>query len=268
MNNVPKLGRYLLAIPMIVYAPLHFVYPQFVAAIVPPWIPFPLFWTYFTAVAIFAAGVAILFRRYAYIASVLLGIEILLFCILIHGQLLFHITMYPKYIQDLFGDMPNRLINSFKDLGLCGAAFIFAGVESKTWKVNRANELFTLGRFILGLSIVAFGILHFIYPMFAPGIPPMLSSVPFVIPGQASWVYLTSILLFVGGLLILTGEKSRALITWLGVILLLFDLLVWVPQFGKNIGDLYGNWLKDIGVIGGIFILADTIPSKPKPLKV
>jgi len=173
MNDIPKIGRYLLAIPMIVYPPLHFVYPDFVAAIVPPWIPFPLFWTYFTAVAIFAAGVAILLRKYAYIASVLLGIEILLFCILIHGPLLFHISMYPKEVQAIFGELPNRIINAFKDFGLCGAVFLFAGTQSETWKKTGTDIVFVIGRSILAISITGFGVVHFIYPMYAPGIPPM-----------------------------------------------------------------------------------------------
>ncbi len=268
MNNVPKLGRYLLAIPMLVYPALHFVYASFVEAIVPPWIPFHPFWTYFTAVTIFIAGVAILFRKYAYIASLLLGIEILLFVILIHGPLLFHISMYPKEVQGIFGDLPNRIINAFKDFGLCGSVFLYAGTEAESWKAKGTNVPFVIGHFILGVSITAFGVLHFVYPQFAPGIPPMLPTITFIIPGLLFWVYLTGVVLVLDGGTILVGKGTRLMITWLGIILLLFDLLVWVPRFGANPGDLYGNWLKDIGIIGGIFILADTLPVKPKPLTV
>jgi hypothetical protein len=39
-----------------------------------------LFWTYFTAVTIMAAGVSIVFRKYAQLAATLLGIQIFLFC--------------------------------------------------------------------------------------------------------------------------------------------------------------------------------------------
>ena len=46
--------RFLLALPMLAYLVLHFVYTDFVASIVPPWIPCHMFWTYFTAYAIFA----------------------------------------------------------------------------------------------------------------------------------------------------------------------------------------------------------------------
>jgi len=77
-------GRFLLALPMLVYPVLHFVYTDFVASIIPPWIPWHLFWTYFTAVTIMAAGVAIVFKKHAQLAATLLGIEIFLFCALIH----------------------------------------------------------------------------------------------------------------------------------------------------------------------------------------
>lgn len=266
MNNVPKIGRYLLALPMLVYPPLHFIYPVFVAAIVPPWIPFPLFWTYFTAVAIFAAGVAILFRKYAYWASLLLGTEIFLFVILIHGPLLFHISMYPKEVQGIFGELPNRIINAFKDFGMCGAVFLYAGTEAESWKTKGSNIPFVIGSFILGISITAFGVIHFVYPQYAPGIPPMVPTITFIIPGLLFWVYLTGVILVLDGGTILIGKGTRLMIIWLGIILLAFDLLVWGPRFFTQPSELWGNWLKDIGVIGGVFILADTMPIKSKPL--
>jgi hypothetical protein len=39
--------------------------------------------------------------------------------------------------------------------------------------------------------------------------------------------------------------------------IVLFDLLTWVPVFIAQPMQLTGNWLKDIGIAGGAFILAD-----------
>jgi uncharacterized membrane protein len=85
-------GRCLIAAPMLIFPVLHFVYPKFVASIIPPWIPWHMFWTYFTAVTIFAAGLSILFEKHPYWPAALLATEIFLFCVLIHVFLLFHGT--------------------------------------------------------------------------------------------------------------------------------------------------------------------------------
>ena len=39
--------------------------------------------------------------------------------------------------------------------------------------------------------------------------------------------------------------------------IVLFDLLTWVPVFIAQPMQLTGSWLKDIGIAGGAFILAD-----------
>jgi len=256
MNKFLNTGRFFLAVPMLIYPVLHFIYPAFVAAIVPPWIPWHLFWTYFTAITIFAAGVAIVIRRFAYPAAVLLGIEILLFVLIIHGELLFHNSndawaesaLFPKLMSD-------RFINAFKDFGLCGAVFVFAGTLPLVTKTSLQGVLFVAGRIILGLSIAAFGLLHFVYPQYAPGIPPMYADVTFIIPGHLFWVYVTGAGLLATGLIIVAGKETAKLVGWLGVLLLVFDVLVWAPRFGTHPGDLWGNWLKDLGVIGGVIIL-------------
>jgi uncharacterized membrane protein len=263
MNTFFKPGRFLLALPMLIFPVLHFIYPAFVASIIPPWILLHLFWTYFTAVTLFFAGIAIIFRKYGQPVGVLLGIEIFLFCALIHGELLFHGAgdawaesgIFPKLMSD-------RLVNAFKDFGMCGAAFIFAATQPITWKLFTRDKLLLIGRIILAISVAAFGLLHFIYPVYAPGIPPMTTDIGFFIPGHLFWVYSTGALLLVAGLIILIGKETRTLVLWLGALTLLFDILVWVPRFGAHPGDLWGNWLKDLGVIGGIFILADALALK------
>jgi uncharacterized membrane protein len=251
-----KPGRFLLALPMLVYPALHFVYPDFVAGIVPPWIPWHLFWTYFTAVTIMAAGVAIVFRKHAQLAATLLGIEIFLFCALIHVFLVFPRAGDSWAAGAMFGDVPSRWINFPKDLGLSGAAFIFAGTQSESFRKTGRNLLLTLGRLILALCTAWFGVLHFVYPAYAPGLPPMSVKISFPIPGHAFWVYLTAVLLLVLATCLATNWKTREAALVLGLTIMAFDLVTWVPVFFANPSTLTGNWLKDIGVAGGALILA------------
>jgi uncharacterized membrane protein len=249
MDQFPKLGRFLLALPMVVYAVLHFIYASFVATIVPPWIPWHLFWAYFAGAALFASGVAIAIKWHEHLAATLLGAMIFSWVLLIHVFLIFHRPGDAWAERAMFGDLAGKLNNAFKDLGLSGAAFLFAGMAGR-------NTVLALGRFLFGMSITAFGVLHFVYPAFAPGIPPMFTSVSFPIPGHLFWVYLTGAIFFAAGVSILIKRETRLTATVLGLAILVFALLIWVPRFGSNSGDIYGNWLKDIGLAGGALILA------------
>jgi len=264
MDSFLKSGRFLLALPMLIFPILHFIYPSFVASIIPPWIPWHFFWTYFTALTILAAGIAIVIGKYEYVAALLLGTEIFLFVALIHVFLLFHKAGDAWAERPMFGEYPSRVINAFKDFGLFGAVFIFAGTKSQSWRNTRKDNSLVFGRTIVGISITAFGLLQFVYPGHGPGIPPMLNTVVFVFPGREFWAYTTGAALVIAGIFLVIGKETRNLTAYLGVLLLVFDLLVWVPQFFVNPADLYGNWLKDLGIIGGVLILAESLPKKPR----
>jgi uncharacterized membrane protein len=263
MDRFLKLGRFLLALPMLIYPVFHFLYGPGVAMIVPPWIPWRLFWTYFTGVTIIAAGFSILFKRHAHVPAILLGIEIFLFVMLIHVFLIFH-KPGDAWAEHLLvnEDIPGELNNCFKDLGLSGAVFIFAGTQSGAWKTSARDSVFTLGRTILAICILAFGLLHFLYPAFAAGIQPMFESIAFPIPGHVFWVYLSGAAFLAGGIAILMDWQTRLAATSLGVMILFFDLFTWGPRFFAHPGDLAGNWLKDLGVAGGVLILAAALPSR------
>ena len=257
LDGIAKQGRFLLALPMLVYPVLHFVYSGFVASIIPPWIPWHMFWTYFTAITIMAAGVAIVLRKHAQLAATLLGIEILLFCALIHVFLILHKPGDAWAERAMFGDLPSRLINAPKDLGLSGAAFIFAGTQSERWRTSGRDHILTFGRLIFAFCIAAFGVLHFVYPAFAPGIPPMSPKISFPIPGHLFWVYLTGAAFLALAVCVATNWRAREAALLLGLMIVLFDLLTWVPVFIAQPMQLTGSWLKDIGIAGGAFILAD-----------
>jgi uncharacterized membrane protein len=255
-TTIGAAGLYLLAAPMLIYPVLHFIYPDFVASIVPPWIPWRHFWTYFTAVTIFAAGLAIIARKYVYWAAVLLGIEILFFVLLIRVPLLFHSPGNRWAEAKMFGDSPSRVINAFKDFGLCGAVFILAGTQSRAWNLYRRDRLLMTGQSILLISIAAFGLLHFIYPQFAPGIPPMLADIGHPLPGDSLWVYGTAVAFLAMAVAIAANWRTYPLAAVLGALVLAFDLLTWIPNFVVHPMDVTGNWLKDLGIAGGLWVLA------------
>lgn len=255
-----NLGRFLLVLPMLIFPMFHFLNPRGVAFIVPPWIPWHMFWTYFTGTSILAAGLLILFKKHAHIPAILLGIEIFLFVLLIHLFLIFHKPGDVWAQRLLVEDSAGELNNCFKDLGMSGAVFIFAGTQSEAWRVSGRDAVFAIGRTILAVCLVAFGALHFIYPAFAPGIQPMFESVKFPIPGHFIWVYMSGIALLAAGICILINWKTRVAAGSIGIIILFFELMTRVPGFFQHPRGLTGDWLKDLGVIGGALILAGALP--------
>ena len=56
LEKLIPVGSIFFAIMLIVFGIDHFLYYQFVQTLVPSWIPFPLFWTYFAAIALIGAG--------------------------------------------------------------------------------------------------------------------------------------------------------------------------------------------------------------------
>ena len=77
-------GKSALAGFMILCGIEHFMYVEFVASLIPPWIPWHVFWTYFAAVALIAGGLGILLPQTSKLAAVLSGIMILAWVPLVH----------------------------------------------------------------------------------------------------------------------------------------------------------------------------------------
>ncbi len=81
---IRSVARILFGICPLVFGLSHFVYADITASMVPDWLPAKYFWAYFTGVAHFAAGAAILIGVAARIAASLLALMCGLFALLLH----------------------------------------------------------------------------------------------------------------------------------------------------------------------------------------
>lgn len=77
-------GRFLFAIPLVVFGIQHFQYARFIATLVPSWIPGHLFFAYFVGVAFVAAALSIATKIKAGLGATWLGIMFLLWVIVLH----------------------------------------------------------------------------------------------------------------------------------------------------------------------------------------
>jgi uncharacterized membrane protein len=77
-------GQYFLAAFLILGGILHFKYVEFVATLVPAWIPGHVFWTYFAGCALIAGGIGIILPWTTRLAATLSAIMIFLWVVLLH----------------------------------------------------------------------------------------------------------------------------------------------------------------------------------------
>jgi len=83
-EGLPQVGRFLLAAFLVVCGIEHFLFVQFVATLVPAWMPGHVFWTYFTGTALVAGGVGLLAPPTARLAATLSGAMIFLWVWMVH----------------------------------------------------------------------------------------------------------------------------------------------------------------------------------------
>jgi uncharacterized membrane protein YphA (DoxX/SURF4 family) len=115
-------GRYLFAISMIIFGVQHFMLAEFIASLIPGWMPARLFLAYFTGVAFIAAGLAIATGVLARLGSALLGVMFLLWVLLLHG---------PRVAAALRND--DEWASLFVALAISGGGFIIAqGAQKKS----------------------------------------------------------------------------------------------------------------------------------------
>jgi len=62
----------------------HFIYIDFVAQLVPPWIPAPVFWSYFAGIALIAGGLGLMFRKTRKISGSLAALMIFVWILILH----------------------------------------------------------------------------------------------------------------------------------------------------------------------------------------
>jgi uncharacterized membrane protein len=116
-------GRFLFAGSCLIFGVDHLVMLDFIASLIPSWIPAPMFWASFTGFAFIGAGVCIATKRLADVAGTLLGIMFMLWFLFLHVP---RILSSSAHARD-----PNEWSSTFIALAMCGSAWICAWAASK-----------------------------------------------------------------------------------------------------------------------------------------
>ena len=78
------IARILFGVSLIVFSGLHFIYADYIATLIPAWIPFHLFWAYFFGVAFFATALSLLLQLIVRASTVLLATMFFIWVLVLH----------------------------------------------------------------------------------------------------------------------------------------------------------------------------------------
>jgi uncharacterized membrane protein YphA (DoxX/SURF4 family) len=104
-------------VPLICFGFTHFMYADHVATLVPEWFPDRTFWTYFSATALIASGIAIILKIREGVIAFLLSAMLFLWIILLH---------IPRAVTDPTVARGNEIASVFDALAFCGTAWVIS----------------------------------------------------------------------------------------------------------------------------------------------
>ena len=122
LEKMLPLGRYFFAVMLVLFGIDHFLYPKFVAPLVPAWVGAPTFWTYFAGAALIAGGLGIMMKKVAQLASLMVGVMIFLWLVMLH---------IPRAIADPYTNVGNEWASVFEALAFSGMALMLAVLPSR-----------------------------------------------------------------------------------------------------------------------------------------
>jgi uncharacterized membrane protein len=247
LEKIVALGPICMAAPLGVFGAEHIAGARFIAQMVPSYMPGRLFIAYFVGCALFAAALSLTLKKQAFLGGLMLGIMIFLFVCMLH-------------IPGVISRPHDRILwaVAFRDSSFAGAAWAFAGTQTEQWRSEGKHILITIGRFVVSIGAMFFGVEHFLHPEFAPGVP-LAKVTPVWIPGHVLIGYWTGVVLFVAGASILLNKKVRMAATYLGAWVLLLVLGVYLPimiRIPANVPDGLNYFADTLMYAGAVLLLA------------
>ena len=211
--------------------------------LVPLYMPLRVFWIYFVGVALIIASLSIATRILVRWSGLLFGIMMFLFVAMIH---------LPGAVKS--GD---RIIWTIviRELSFGGGGLVLAGVALGQLRV------ITVGRVLIAIAAIFFGVQHFLHPLAVPGVP-LAKQMPPWIPARAIIDYLTGAFLIVGGVCFLIARKTRVAATYLGIWILLLVVGYYGPMLiGALMDPSTGVKIEGLNYFADTLLFAATILS-------
>ncbi|MGD0182910.1 MAG: hypothetical protein ABSC15_24115 [Terriglobales bacterium] len=226
LDKVVALSNLCFAAPLAVFGALHLAAAPGLATMVPSYMPWKLFWAYFFGFALLAASLSISTKILVRWSGLLFGIAMFCFVAMmdIPGTL-----ATPK---DRFG-----WILTLREMLFGGGGWILAGnALREEGRGQVGNKLITVGRVIIGIAAIFYGIENSLHTANVPGVP-LEKLMPAWIPAHLLIGWLTGAILFVGGVCILLNKKTRMAATYLGAWIVLVVMFIYGPILIAALGN-------------------------------
>jgi uncharacterized membrane protein YphA (DoxX/SURF4 family) len=217
-----------------------------------PNVPLRVPLAYVTAVIELAGGIALLLPRTARAGALTLTIVYSVFTLIWLPGAFVNLGKY-----DPIG-------NVFEEFSLVAAGLVLCAIFSPAdSSMARRRAFFVL---LFGICPISFGIVHII------DMPGLLGWIPgWLPPTKMFWAYATTLGFFGAAVAILTGIMAPLAARLLTAEIVIFELLVWIPNLYVG-HDKHFNWAGNaicIGLAGAAWVVSDCISvsakAKPRP---
>lgn len=118
LEKLIPFGAILFALTIISFSVDHYLYAKEAADYVPSWVPYHLFWIYFTGAALFCSGLAIIVKIKHGLAATLLGAMTFTWVVILH---------IPRVIVSPVAYLGSEITSALIALAYSGIAFVIAG---------------------------------------------------------------------------------------------------------------------------------------------
>jgi uncharacterized membrane protein YphA (DoxX/SURF4 family) len=215
-DKVVALSNLCFAAPLAVFGAEHLSEARSIMLGVPSYMPWHLFWAYFVGCALLSASLSIATRIQVRWSGLLFGIMMVLFVAMLH---------VPRALASPHDRFAWTIV--IREMSFAGGGWILAGEAMREHgRGQGGDKLITVGRVLVAIAATFFGVENFLHTANVPGVP-LEKLMPAWIPAHLLIGYLTGVILFVAGVAILVGRKTRMAATYLGTWLVLVVLFVY-----------------------------------------
>jgi uncharacterized membrane protein len=247
LDKIASLTHLCFAIPLAAFGAEHLSGARFLMNMVPSYMPWRLFWAYFVGLALVAASLSIATEIQVRWSGLLFGIMMFLFVAMLH---------FPGAVRS--GDRISWTI-VVREMSFGGGGWVLAGIGMGGLR-GQGKSLITVGRVLIAIAAIFFGVQHFLHPLGLPGVP-LQKQMPTWVPARAFIDYFTGALLIVAGVCFLLARKTRMAATYLGAWIVLVVVVIYGPVLIGALADpstavkVEGlNYFADTLLFGGVIL--------------
>jgi uncharacterized membrane protein len=232
LDKIVALANLCYAVPLAVFGMLHFFNAKELFAFVPSYMPGRMFWVYFVGCALIAAALSIATKIQVRWSGLLVGIMMFLFVAMLY---------LPSGIQQLHMGIPWEKARFtwtivFRESSFGAAGWLLAATAKDGWRGSAKTTLITVGRIVIALAALFYGVQHFQHPLGLPGVP-LRKEMPLWLPGRVLIDYVTGAGLLAAGVSILLNKKARMVAACVGGWILLTIVVIYIPVMISALAD-------------------------------